>query len=145
MTAREFRRPQSAWTTCYQTGLRGWATKALAKQARRDTDAGMHVFRCGHCDRWHIGHGIGRTREDHRAYHAGEGEVLSTHVSVEEAVRSMKATKPGRMKALLIRAIEEGKADGYGALGIWFINRADLAALHRAAHDASQDLRLKEL
>lgn len=133
---------------CLVTGKRSFFSRRDARRALRawveaDRD-GLCVYLCPHCDRHHIGHHADRPRHDHRTYHTG-GEADPTWLTVEEVTRRLKPARPAKMRAVLERMAAEGLIQAEGALGITLIHRDELPRLHRAAHDASQDDRLKGL
>lgn len=130
--------------TCTTTGKRRWSTRKDAKDARLGLGEGLQVYRCEHCDGWHIGHHAARPRHDHRTYHTG-GESDPTWLTVEEVTRRLKPARPAKMRAVLERMAAEGLIQAEGALGVTLIHRDEVPRLHLAAHDASQDSRLKEL
>lgn len=142
MAEQELRRPESAWTTCAATGKRGWATKALAKRSGRLTGKGLSAYRCDRCDRWHIGHHAGLTRADHKALHEGATDE-PTWLTVEEVAARLRPRNTAKMSAVIERMAREGLVQAEGALGITLIHRDEVPRLMRAAHDRSQDERLK--
>ena len=142
MARPELRRPAQAWTTCPTTGKRGWATKDLARRARRATpDRDLHVYRCDDCGLWHLGARAGHDRQWHRDHHAGQEH--SGLVEIRAAVRMLRPDRPGKMRAVLERMVREGRIDGEQALGVTMIAAHEIPRLKRIAHDRTQDARLK--
>ena len=138
----EPRRPHAAWVTCEATGKRRCMSKAVAKRARRETpDRDLHVYRCDHCQGWHLGGTFGHERQWHRDHHAGEEH--SGLVEITTVVRMLRPDKPGKMRAVLERMVREGLIEAESALGVTLIAAHEIPRLKRIAHDRSQDLRLK--
>lgn len=134
------------WVTCSATGKKRWPTKAEAKDARVTTRSPghLHVYSCTACDGWHLGGSYGLSREDHRRIHSGD-ESLPEWLTVEEVTRVLKPRNPAKMRAVLERMAREGLVEAEGALGVTLIRASEVARLKRAAHDMSQDERLKEI
>ena len=132
------------WITCLTTGKRGYPDRETAKLAIRQAEGlrdrrELHPFTCEHCGRWHLGHRLGLARAEHRR------EADPTWVTIDAAARQLQPRNLDRMRAVLQRAADEGRVQAIAALGVTLIHRDEIPRLRLAAHDASQDSRLKEL
>lgn len=136
------------WAGCPATGKRGYASRSDAKRALSRWHGvdrtGLAVYLCVHCDRHHIGTQAGHTREDHRNHHEGR-DPDPTWVTIDAAARQLQPRNLFRMRAVLQRAADEGRVQAIAVLGVTLIHRDEIPRLRLAAHDASQDSRLKEL
>lgn len=74
--------------TCPRTGKKMLLTRAAAKRQKRMLgDRSLHVFRCTHCDHFHLGHQYGQPRAYHRDLH--------NHHQHEEVTPMHTTTPPG--------------------------------------------------
>lgn len=66
-------------------------------------------------------------------------------IPITEVVRQLKPDRPAKMRAILERMTREGLLDAETALGVTLIYKHEIPRLKRAAHDRTQDERLKQL
>lgn len=64
---------ENAWVRCPATDKRGYYSKSDARKARGRTPGGgaLSVFRCQHCDRYHLGHLPASVRNGKREKNTG--------------------------------------------------------------------------
>lgn len=57
--------------TCQPTGKAIYLTRKAAKQANKRRGDDCRPYLCDHCDRYHLGHQLGKARQWHRDFHEG--------------------------------------------------------------------------